>query len=69
MPRYPMNESQALIMTRIINKQRLRKSETNAMDLVILTQVGAIKVIDGKLDATKKGRIRFVKWARSQGMV
>ena len=69
MPRYPMNESQALIVTRLINKQRLRKSEINATDLVILTQVGAIKIIDGKLDVTNKGKLRFVKWAREQGMV
>ena len=69
MPRYPMNESQALIMTRIINKKRIRKSETNARDLVILTQVGAIKIVDGEISATRKGRIRFIKWAREQGMV
>jgi hypothetical protein len=69
MPRYPMTEEQAYVLTRVINKKRLAKRDTNPVDVVILTQVGALKVIDGKLQVTHSGKLRFIKWARKQGMV
>ena len=49
MPRYPMTEEQAYVLTRIINKKKLAKRDTNPIDIVILTQVGALKIIEGKL--------------------
>ena len=67
--RFPLTEQQALILTRLINKEKLRKSEMAPMDMVILTQVGAIKMTKEGLTITKKGKIRFIKWARKEGMV
>ena len=69
MPRYPMTGEQAYVLTRIINKKKLANRDTNPTDVVILTQVGAIKMIDGKLAITQSGKLRFVKWAEKQGMI
>ena len=67
MPRYPMTGEQAYVITRIINKKRLTKRDTDPIDVVILTQVGALKMIDGNLQVTRSGRLRFLKWAEKEG--
>ena len=72
--RFPLTETQALILVKLINGDKLLKREMHWADLVILTQVGAIKMtkqdnIHDGLIITKKGKSRFVKWARKEGMV
>ena len=67
--RFPLTQSQALILVKLINKEKLLKRDMNPMDMVILTQVKAIKMTKDGLAITKKGKIRFVKWARKEGMV
>jgi len=37
-------------------------------DMVVLTQVKAIKMTKEGLTITRKGKIRFVKWARKEGL-
>lgn len=69
MPRYPLTEEQALILVRLINKKQPTKRNTDPIDMVILAQVGAIKMIEGKLDITMSGKKRFVKWAKKQQMI
>ena len=64
--RFPLTERQALIICRLINKKSggpgLRKSEAHYMDMVALTQVGAIKITKDGLIVTEKGMRRFMKW-------
>lgn len=67
--RFPFNEKQALILTKLINKEKLLKRDMNPMDMVILTQVGAIKMKPGGLHITRSGMVRFLKWAKKEGMV
>ena len=67
--RFPLTEQQALILVKLINKEKLLKRDMNPMDMVILTQVGAIKMTKDGLAITKKGKIRFVKWARKEGHI
>ena len=73
--RFPLTEQQALILVKLINKERLLIRDMRPMDMVILTQVGAIKITkDGSklndgLTITQSGKRRFVKWARKEGMV
>ena len=67
--RFPLTETQALILVKLINKEKLLKRDMMILDMVILTQVGAIKMRKEGLTITKAGKIRFVKWARKQGMV
>ena len=67
--RFPLTQSQALILVKLINKEKLLKSEMHWENMVILTQVKAIKMTKDGLTITKKGKIRFVKWARKEGMV
>ena len=67
--RFPLTEPQALILTKLINKEKLLKRDMSPMDMVILTQVGAIKMTKDGLTVTKKGKIRFVKWLRKQGWI
>ena len=72
--RFPLTAPQALILIKLINGDKLLKREMDWQDLVILTQVGAIKMtkqdnIHDGLIITKKGRSRFVKWARKEGHI
>jgi len=67
--RFPLTQSQSLILVKLINGDKLLQRDMNPMDMVILTQVKAIKMTKDGLAITKKGKIRFVKWARKEGMV
>ena len=67
--RFPLTETQAVILVKLINKEKLLKRDMMILDMVILTQVGAIKMRKEGLTITKDGKLRFVKWARKQGMV
>ena len=67
--RFPLTQHQALILMKIINKEKLFKRDMNPMDMVILTQVGAIKMRKEGLTITQAGKMRFVKWARKEGIV
>ena len=67
--RFPLTETQAVILVKLINKEKLLKSDMMILDMVILTQVGAIRMRKEGLTITKAGKLRFVKWARKQGMV
>ncbi len=67
--RHPMNEAQALILCRLIQNEKLRHREMLPIDMVVLTQVGAIKMTKEKnanngLTITSAGMKRFVKWAK-----
>ena len=67
--RYPLSESQALILVKLIQNEKLLHREMLPFDMVILTQVGAIKMTNQKnankgLIITKAGMKRFIKWAR-----
>ncbi len=67
--RFPLNHDQALILVKLINKEKLFKKDMKPMDMVILTQVGAIRMKKEGLTITQSGKMRFVKWARKEGMV
>ena len=67
--RFPLTHSQALILVKLINKEKLLKRDMAPLDMVVLTQVKAIKITKDGLAITKKGKIRFVKWARKEGMI
>ena len=67
--RFPLTETQALILVKLINNEKLLKREMHWQNMVILTQVGAIKMTKDGLAITKKGKIRFVKWARKEGHI
>ena len=72
--RFPLNENQALILCKLINNEKLLYREMLPMDMVVLTQVGAIKMTKEKnankgLAITKAGMKRFVKWTKKEGMV
>ena len=61
--RFPLTHSQALILVKLINKERLFKREMDPMDMVTLTQVKAIKMTVNGLAITDAGTQRFIKWA------
>ena len=67
--RFPMTDSQALILCRLINNTHLRSNERGWADMVILTQVGAIKMTKGGLAITVAGKKRFLKFVKKEGMV
>ena len=72
--RHPMNEAQALILCRLIQNEKLRHREMLPIDMVVLTQVGAIKMTKEKnanngLKITNAGMKRFVKWAKKNEML
>ncbi len=67
--RFPLNHDQALILVKLINKEKLLKRDMHWENMVILTQVGAIKMAKDGLAITKAGRTRFVKWARKEGHI
>ena len=66
--RFPLTQSQSLILVKLINNETLRKHEMHWEDMVVLTQVKAIKMTKEGLTITRKGKIRFVKWARKEGL-
>ncbi len=67
--RFPLNHDQALILVKLINKEKLLKRDMHWENMVILTQVGAIKMTKDGLAITQTGKKRFVKWAQKEGMV
>ena len=67
--RFPLTETQALILVKLINKEKLLKRDMMPLDMVILTQVGAIKMTKEGLAITTAGKRRFLKWARKEGML
>ena len=72
--RFPLNENQALILCKLINNEKLFHREMLPFDMVVLTQVGAIKMTKEKnankgLAITLAGKKRFLKWAQKEGMV
>ena len=58
---FPMTNSQATILSRLITGIRLRSSEMGWADMVILTQVRAIKMTKEGLVITDAGKRRFIK--------
>jgi hypothetical protein len=64
-----MTDDQAIILCDLINHKKLNRRKIKPIDLVILTQVGAIKVVDGQMECTKAGKLRFLKFAKSEGYV
>jgi hypothetical protein len=72
--RFPLTHTQATILVKLINNEKLLKRDMMILDMVILTQVGAIKLAkeennNNGLTITLAGKRRFVKWARKEGMV
>ena len=72
--RFPLTEQQALILVKLIQDEKLLQREMHPRNMVILTQVGAIRITkednkNGGLTITKAGKSRFVKWAKKEGMV
>ena len=67
--RFPMNNNHAIILVKLINNEKLLKRDMTPMDMVILTQVGAIRMKKEGLTITQSGKRRFVKWARKEGMI
>ena len=66
--RFPMNHEQALILCRLINQEKLLPREMNWANMVILTQVKAIKMTKAGLTITLSGKKRFVKFIKKEGM-
>ena len=67
--RFPLTQHQALILVKLINKEKLLKRDMTPMDMVILTQVRAIKMTKKGIAITQEGKIRFVKWARKNNLI
>ena len=67
--RFPLTHSQALILVKLINKERLLKREMDPMDMVILTQVKAIKMTREGVARTQVGKRRFINWAQKEEMI
>ena len=71
---FPMTHPQAHILCRLINNEKLLKREMDPFDVIVLTQVGAIKRTNNEnknrgLTITKLGMRRFLKFAKKEGMV
>jgi hypothetical protein len=62
---FPMTNSQATILSRLITGIRLRSSEMGWVDMVILTQVRAIKMTKEGLVITDAGKRRFIKFVKT----
>jgi len=62
---FPMTNSQATILSRLITGIRLRSSEMGWADMVILTQVRAIKMTKEGLVITDTGKRRFIKFVKT----
>ena len=62
---FPMTHSQARILSRLITGARLRSSGMYWADMVILTQVRAIKMTKEGLVITDAGKRRFIKFVKN----
>ena len=72
--RFPLTNQQALILVKLINNEKLLKREMHPRNMLILAQVGAIKITAEKnkndgITITKAGKRRFVKWARKNDLI
>ncbi len=67
--RFPLTETQALILVKLINGDKLLHRDMHWQNMVILTQVRAIKMTKDGLAITQAGKRRFVKFARKEGMI
>ena len=67
--RFPLTHSQALLLVKLINQERLLKREMDPMDMVILTQVKAVKMTREGVAITQTGKRRFIKWAQKEEMI
>lgn len=72
--RFPLTNTQVTILVKLINNEKLLKRDMMILDMVILTQVGAIKLAkednnNNGLTITLAGKRRFAKWARKEGML
>jgi len=72
--RFPLTEQQALILCKLIQNEKLLKRDMHPRNMVILTQVGAIKITkednnNNGLTITNAGRSRFVKWVHKNGLL
>ena len=72
--RFPLTEQQALILCKLINNEKLLARDMHPRNMIILTQVGAIKITKENnsnkgITITKAGKIRFVKWARKNELL
>ena len=72
--RFPLTEQQALILCKLIQDEKLLKRDMHPRNMIILTQVGAIKITAEKnnndgITITKAGKRRFVKWARKNELL
>ena len=63
--KFPMTNSQAKILSRLITGIHLRESERGWADMVILTQVKAIKMTKEGLVITNAGKRRFIKFVKT----
>ena len=63
--KFPMTSSQARILSRLITGFHLRSSEMGWADMVILTQVRAIKMTKEGLVITDAGKRRFIKFVKT----
>ena len=71
--RFPLTYDQVVILVKLIRNEKLFKREMDPFDMVALTQVGAIKRTNNEnknrgLTITQKGKLRFYKWAKKEGM-
>ena len=72
--RFPLTEQQALILVKLIKDEKLLKRDMEPRNMIILTQVGAIKITCEKnkndgITITQSGKRRFIKWARKNKLL
>jgi hypothetical protein len=72
--RFPLTAHQALILCKLINNEKLLKRDQDPRDMVVLTQVGALRITkeennNNGLTITRSGKRRFVKWAKKEGHI
>ena len=63
--KFPMTHPQAKILSRLITGFPLRSSEMGWTEMVILTQVRAIKMTKEGLVITDAGKRRFIKFVKT----
>ena len=72
--RFPLTEQQALILVKLIRDEKLLQREMHPRNMVILTQVGAIRITKENnnnkgLTITMAGKKRFLKWAEKNELL
>ena len=72
--RFPLTEQQALILVKLIRDEKLLQREMHPRNMVILTQVGAIRITKENnnnkgLTITMAGKKRFIKWAEKNELL